>query len=66
MKKVTSMTILTTAEGKRLSLTYSEIDENGNIIEENKRVNKVLVNRSALDCVSELEEFAQGVVDSIE
>lgn len=63
MKKVTSMTILTTAEGKRLSLTYSEIDESGNIIEENKRVNKVLVNRSALDCVSELEGFAQGIVD---
>lgn len=63
MKKVTSMTILTTAEGKRLSLTYSEIDESGSIIEENKRVNKVLVNRAALDCVMELEEFAQGIVD---
>lgn len=63
MKKVTSMTILTTAEGKRLSLTYSEIDESGNIIEENKRVNKVLVNRAALDYVMELEEFAQGIVD---
>lgn len=66
MKKVTSMTILTTAEGKRISLTYSEIDENGNIIEENKRINKVLVNKAALDCVMELEEFAQGIVDSLE
>lgn len=63
MKKVTSMTILTTAEGKRISITYSEIDENGNIIEENKRINKVLVNRGALDCVMELEEFAQGIVE---
>lgn len=63
MKKVTSMTILTTAEGKRLSITYSEIDESGNIIEENKRINKVLVNRAALDCVMELEEFAQDIVD---
>lgn len=66
MKKVTSMTILTTTEGKRISLTYSEIDENGNIIEENKRINKVLVNKAALDCVMELEEFAQGIVDSLE
>lgn len=63
MKKVTSMTILTTAEGKRLSITYSEIDESGNIIEENKRINKVLVNRAALDCVMELEGFAQDIVD---
>ncbi|NBH24650.1 peptide chain release factor 2 [Lachnospiraceae bacterium] len=63
MKRVTSMTVLTTAEGKRLSLTFSEIDENGNIVKENERVNKVVVNRNALACISELEEFAQDIVD---
>lgn len=63
MKKVTSMTVLTTAEGKRLSITFSEIDDNGSIIKENERVNKVVVNRSALACISELEEFAQDIVD---
>lgn len=63
MKKVTSMTTLTTAEGKRLSITYSEIDDNGNIIKENERVNKVVVNRNALGCITELEEFAQEIVD---
>ena len=57
------MTVLTTAEGKRLSLTFSEIDENGNIVKENERVNKVVVNRNALACISELEEFAQDIVD---
>ena len=34
MKRVTSMTVLTTAEGKRLSVTFFEIDEKGNIIRE--------------------------------
>lgn len=63
MKKATSMTVLTTAEGKRLSITFSEIDDNGNIIKENERVNKVVVNRSALDCIAELEDFAQDIVD---
>lgn len=63
MKKVTSMTVLTTAEGKRISLTFSEIDDNGNIVKENKRVNKVVVNRNALDCITELEDFAQDIVD---
>lgn len=63
MKKATSMTVLTTAEGKRLSITFSEIDENGNIVKENERVNKVVVNRDALACISELEEFAQEIVD---
>lgn len=65
MKKVTSMTILTTAEGKRLSLTFSEIDDDGNIIKENERVNKVVVNRGALGCITELEEFAQGIVEGM-
>lgn len=63
MKKVTSMTVLTTAEGKRLSITFSEIDDNGNIIKENERVNKVVVNHNSLSCISELEEFAQEIVD---
>lgn len=63
MKKVTSMTTLTTAEGKRLSITFSEIDDSGNIIKENERVNKVVVNHNALSCISELEEFAQEIVD---
>lgn len=63
MKKVTSMTVLTTAEGKRLSITFSEIDDNGNIVKENERVNKVLVNRNALACAMELEEFAQAIVE---
>jgi hypothetical protein len=63
MKKVTSMTVLTTAEGKRLSITFSEIDEKGNIIKENERVNKVVVDQSALNCITELEGFAQGIVD---
>lgn len=65
MKKVTSMTILTTAEGKRISLTFSEIDENGNIIKENERVNKVVVSPSALGYIMELENFAQGIVEGI-
>ena len=63
MKKVTCMTVLTTAEGKRLSITFSEIDEKGNIIKENERVNKVVVDQSALNCITELEGFAQGIVD---
>lgn len=63
MKKVTSMTILTTAEGKRLSLTFSEIDDNGNIIKENERANRVIVDGNALGIIAELEDFAQGIVE---
>lgn len=65
MKKVTSMTILTTAEGKRLSLTFSEIDSVGNIVKENERVNRVVVNPDALSSIANLENFAQGIVEEM-
>lgn len=63
MKKVTSITILTTAEGKRISLTFSEINDNGDIIKENERVNKVVVSQNALDIISDLEDFAQNIIE---
>lgn len=63
MKKVTSMTFLKTAEGKRISITFSEIDGNGNIIKENERVNKVVVKQYLLNCISELEKFAQNIIE---
>lgn len=65
MKIVTSMTILTTAEGKRLSLTFSEVDAGGSIIKENERVNRVVVDSSALSSIAILESFAQGIVDGM-
>ena len=63
MRKVTSITVHTTAEGKRISTTYSEIDDSGKIIQDNKRINRVVVNEEALEHIAALEEFAQGIVD---
>lgn len=65
MKKVTSMTVLTTAEGKRLSITYSELDNKGNINSENNRINRVVVDSSVLEHIVGLETFAQSVIDEI-
>ena len=63
MRKVTSITIHTTAEGKRISTTFSEIDESGKILNDNTRINRVVVNEDALAHIAALEEFAQGIVD---
>ena len=43
MIKVTSYTSFLAAEGLRLSYTYSEIDENGNIIKSNIRKDMVVM-----------------------
>ncbi len=63
MKRVTSMTTFTTAEGERLSITFSDIDDNGNIIRENERVNKVVVDQEVLSFIQELKNFAQEIVN---
>lgn len=65
MKIVTSMTILTTAEGKRLSLTFSEVDSGGSIIKENERINRVVVDSAALASIASLETFAHGIVEGM-
>lgn len=62
MKKITSITILTTAEGKRISATYSDIDEDGKILSENNRVNRVVVDPATLDMIGDLEDYAQSIV----
>ena len=63
IKKITSMTVLTTGEGKRISITYSEIDDKGNLVSENNRVNRIIVDEEALEKVASLEEFASKIVD---
>ena len=44
MKKITSFTHHITAEGDRISFTYSEIDDSGKLINQNKRENFIVMN----------------------
>ena len=62
MIAITSMGILTTAEGKRLSITYSVIDDTGKIIKENQRINRVVIDENALGHIDELENFAVNII----
>lgn len=63
MKKLTSITILTTAEGKRISTTHSDIDGDGKIVSENNRVNRVVVDADALKHINALETYAQNIIE---
>lgn len=62
MIAITSMGILTTAEGKRLSITYSVIDDTGKIIKENQRINRVVIDENALGNIDALENFAVNII----
>jgi broad-specificity NMP kinase len=64
MNKVTSIALLNTNGMQRISITYSSIDENGVITEDNKRINRVVVDEDKLKLVSQLYEFADSIVQT--
>lgn len=67
MKLVTSVTFWNDAVGKRISVTYSEIDEStGKVTADNKRVDRVVTNKEQKAKLDEALDIAQEFVDKLE
>lgn len=67
MKIVTSIGLFNDAVGKRISITYSEIDDqSGRIISDNKRIDRVVTDQTAIGHANALAEYAQQFVDNAE
>ena len=62
IQKITSFTIHKTGEGTRLSATYSEISESGQLVKSNERFNIIVVNDEIQAKVDTLTEFLQGKI----
>lgn len=57
IRKITSFTHHTTAEGSRLSATYSEISSDGSLVKSNERFNTIVVNEEVqahIDAINKL------------
>ena len=63
MKTVTSVTVFQDAVGMRMSATYSEIDEKGNVAADNKRFDRVLTDTATKKQANALLTFAQGLLE---
>ena len=63
MKVVTSIGMFDDAIGKRISLTYSEIDETGKIISDNKRVDRVVVDPDVIEHMNAIKEYAATLIE---
>lgn len=61
-KIVTSITFFNDAVGLRLSATYSEIDETGKVISDNKRVDRVVTDAGIKSTVADLYAYAESVM----
>ena len=64
MRIVTSIGLFNDAVGKRMSVTYSEVDdETGQIISDNKRIDRVVTDKDAIAHANALAEYAQGFIE---
>ena len=55
MKKLSGVAIVTTAEGERVSYTYTELDDSGNITSQNNRGSFVALDEGVLDAINTLK-----------
>lgn len=65
MRKVTSYTVYETSVGTKVAITYSEIDEEGNITKENERIGKIVLDEEIKKSMENVKNFSQNIVDEI-
>lgn len=59
MKILTSLTFFNDAVGKRMSVSYSEVDEaTGKVISDNNRKDRVVLDQSMVQKIDELGDYA--------
>lgn len=62
IKKVTSFTGHQTAEGTRLTFTYSIIDGNGNLVKSNQRATIIVLDDLVMEAITKIDAFLQGKI----
>ena len=60
--KITSFTAHQTAEGMRLTFTYSVIDEDGNVIKSNQRATLIVLDDTINSSITNINEWLRGKV----
>ncbi len=65
MKKVTSVTVWNDSAGRRISVTYSEIDETTHkVVSDNVRENFILMEKTEVKKTDDVLNIAQGILDA--
>lgn len=56
MKKLTGFAVVNCEVGKKIAYTYSEIDDNGNIVKSNVKESYVAIDENVLQAIKTIEE----------
>lgn len=57
INKITSFTAHQTAEGMRISYTYSVINENGDVVKSNVRASVIVMDDNIIKEINDINEF---------
>lgn len=63
MNKITSVTTLETSAGMRISATYAVIDADGKIVNDNVRVNRIVMDEEIMEHIRAIENYAKTLVE---
>lgn len=63
MNIVTSIGLFDDAIGKRISLTYSQIDDTGKIISDNKRIDRVVTDTTVIESINAVKAYAASLIE---
>ena len=63
MKNIKGFAIANDGVMKRIAVTYDEIDEQGNVINANVKVNRIITDSATLKAVETVTKFAQTIVE---
>ena len=65
MNKITGFSVLTTGEGKRVTVNYSVLDDAGNIRDTNLRANYVARDDTVLAAIDAIEQDAAAHLEEV-
>lgn len=64
MTRLTGFSVITTGEGKRVTCSYSTLNEQGQVTSQNNRANYVALEENVLQAVAVLEADALAHIDA--
>lgn len=65
MKLVAGVTVFQDLVGTRMSINYSEVDDQGTVIADNKRIDRIITDQTTRDHATALMQSAQSILDNM-
>lgn len=65
MRIVTSVSLFKVAAGQKMSITYSDINDGGEIVNDNVKESRIIQDKIVLEKINAVLQEAQTVVESI-